>query len=660
MADKDSSIDERLRRRSVRFFILYSTLAILIIGAMIGWYMVDAIQLEMVEAYGLATHSQVNRAINSLLTPEDLKSPPNAAEYRRLNKNMQRITAGTAVAEIKIWRPDGTVIYSRDRRQVGKKYPVSDELEGALKGRPVYNFSELGEEHQAREREKYANLIEIYYPLRLVGGPGVDGAFEVRVSVGPLIRDTRHVFGYAAAGMGSLALLLIIFAQVASRLLRGRNDELRVMEGDLRDKAGALERSRERWRAIADTAVDAIVSIDPEGRIIFWNPAAARIFGHSVEEAAGRDVTMLMPERFREDHNRALSRAAAGGSVVHTGTTMELIALRKNGQEFPIALSLAESRTHDEHTFISIIRDVTESKEMEDALKDSERRFRTLVENTSECICKLDLDGNFQFMNPAGLRTYGFTDMSEVIGRHVTELAEPEYRDLLLNGLEEAKSGSVTRFQYRSRTPEGLRWFESVLSPQVDSRGNIESLVCISADITGRKEVEDRLRYLSTHDSLTGLENRGAFFNSLDREVEHSRRYGRPFSMVMLDLDHFKNINDTFGHPAGDTVLRAVAENISETCRAADVVCRYGGEEFTVIMPESDFAAARPAAERIRGAVAARDIVLGGGPTVHVTISAGVASFPADADNGKDLVDASDASLYHAKEAGRNRVWPAA
>lgn len=164
------------------------------------------------------------------------------------------------------------------------------------------------------------------------------------------------------------------------------------------------------------------------------------------------------------------------------------------------------------------------------------------------------------------------------------------------------------------------------------------------------------LRELSTRDSLTGLINHREFHRQLTEEVERSRRYGHPFSLLMLDIDHFKTINDTYGHVAGDKALRALAALIRGEVRPTDLVARYGGEEFVLVLPETAGAGALTLAERLRVRVAGHAITLTADQTISLTVSIGVASFPEDKDSVQKLVSAADQALYVAKAGGRNRV----
>lgn len=169
-------------------------------------------------------------------------------------------------------------------------------------------------------------------------------------------------------------------------------------------------------------------------------------------------------------------------------------------------------------------------------------------------------------------------------------------------------------------------------------------------------ETLDALRRLATHDELTGLLNRREFDRILSEETERARRFGRPIALIMVDIDHFKRVNDTYGHPIGDIVLREVARRLETAIRSVDRIMRFGGEEFAMLVMEMDRAAAMEVAERACRAVRDEPVPCGEVAALSVTISAGVAVMPGDASDGSALVAAADKALYTAKAGGRNRA----
>ena len=183
----------------------------------------------------------------------------------------------------------------------------------------------------------------------------------------------------------------------------------------------------------------------------------------------------------------------------------------------------------------------------------------------------------------------------------------------------------------------------------------LEVLAIQAAQAVLRAQLFEQTERLATTDGLTSLANRRTFQSRAAQALAQARRYGRACAVLITDIDHFKAVNDTYGHPAGDVVLRGVAQMLREQARDTDVVARYGGEEFAVVMPETDLRGALVIAERLREAVAARSFQTELGP-VRVTLSVGLAASPQDGTEMDALVQLADACLYRAKREGRNRV----
>jgi diguanylate cyclase (GGDEF)-like protein len=173
-------------------------------------------------------------------------------------------------------------------------------------------------------------------------------------------------------------------------------------------------------------------------------------------------------------------------------------------------------------------------------------------------------------------------------------------------------------------------------------------------------KLRETLRHQSIRDPLTGLYNRRHLEESMQRELARAQRKQSPLAVVMLDVDHFKRFNDTFGHDAGDLVLQAMGRVLREQLRASDVPCRYGGEEFVLLLPDATFEATKQRAESLRLAVQALSINQNGQPLGPISISLGIAMYPQHGDTVENLIPAADAALYRAKRGGRNRLEIAA
>ncbi len=234
----------------------------------------------------------------------------------------------------------------------------------------------------------------------------------------------------------------------------------------------------------------------------------------------------------------------------------------------------------------------------------------------------------------------------------------PDDRARFVSGFAEAATKAVPlRQELRLRRKNGEeRWVAVVCSFERDEEGVISRVYGSVADMTERRLAELRLEELAKTDALTGLMNRRSFFERLHAETARAGRFSRPLAVAMLDVDHFKHVNDTYGHAVGDMVLQQVARIIAQSVRTMDGVGRVGGEEFAVLLPETGSAAAMGVLERIRQAVAVHEMVTEHGQRVQVTVSAGVAVWQGEED-GESILRRADAALYAAKSAGRNRVF---
>ena len=196
------------------------------------------------------------------------------------------------------------------------------------------------------------------------------------------------------------------------------------------------------------------------------------------------------------------------------------------------------------------------------------------------------------------------------------------------------------------------------VTPLAGSLNLVTGYLIIFSDITRRKETEKNLQHLAVTDPLTGLFNRRHFLNIAERELQLSRRYSKPIAFLMLDLDRYKFFNDTYGHAAGDNLMKLVISVCSQNLRNTDVFSRYGGDEFYIMLPETNQEQACNLAERLREAVRNTPIDLGG-TEIRMTMSIGISATNGSEQNISlnDLLERADAAMYKAKESGRDRIW---
>lgn len=298
-----------------------------------------------------------------------------------------------------------------------------------------------------------------------------------------------------------------------------------------------------------------------------------------------------------------------------------------------------------------------------DMMREDRRLTGAVLDALTSQICILDTAGTIQFVNRAwrefALENGGsplhddigcsYLDVCRVAAGPASEEArafERGVRDVL-----EGRS-DLFEMEYPCHSPTENRWFLGIVTPL---KSELRGAVVLHANITDRKRVEIQLAKLAATDSLTSLPNRRFFLEFANREVRRAQQFGVPASVVMIDIDHFKSINDTYGHATGDEVLRRVAKAFSASIRKSDVIARLGGEEFAILLPGAGEAEARRLSEKLCLDLSESEISIGDNG-LRVTASFGVAELSArDATIAASLKRA-DAALYAAKRAGRNKV----
>jgi diguanylate cyclase (GGDEF)-like protein/PAS domain S-box-containing protein len=425
---------------------------------------------------------------------------------------------------------------------------------------------------------------------------------------------------------------------------------------DRRGSENALRVSEERFRVLTETASDAIVSADASGRIVSFNVAAEEMFELASAQAVGLPLTALMPERFRTAHTDGVARFLAGGTPRAVGTTTELVGTRcRGGGEFPIEVSLASWTIGSETHFTGIIRDISERKAAEAELRATNSVLTATLDSTADGILVTDLHGRVASVNSQFAEMWRLP--ADVIasgdGRTFTEasrdqLVDPEGFTTKIDELHRhADSSSLDTLEFKDG-----RVFERYCAPQrVD--GAIIGRVWSFRDVTERKRLEDELAHQAFHDSLTNLANQALFRDRVSHALERVTGRDTSMSVLFLDLDNFKTVNDSLGHTAGDELLVAVSQRLGGCLRTGDTAARLGGDEFAVLIEAtSTHQEAIDVADRIIGslrlpfALATKDVV--------ISASIGIA-FATPGIDGDQLLRNADLAMYTAKARGRGR-----
>ncbi|MCK4534196.1 MAG: diguanylate cyclase [Syntrophobacterales bacterium] len=402
-----------------------------------------------------------------------------------------------------------------------------------------------------------------------------------------------------------------------------------------------LIRSEEKYRTILENIEEAYFEVDLAGNFTFFNDALCGIAGLPRDELLGMsNLQYANPETAKKMYETF-------NGVYRTGKPARLAdygIIRMDGIEKTIELSasLIKDSSGNLTGFRGIVRDVTERKLAEETMRKSEERYRALFENNPIETMIVDNRGTITGYNHEKIKSgCRLPDPGDIMYR---DYAGKHKNDMYSKLMECIGSGVSKEFpdeQY------GDKFLYIKISPFP------EGAIITSIDITDHKRVEERLSHLATHDPLTGLPNRILFDDRLSLELAHAQRSSKKLAVMLLDLDNFKDINDSWGHNVGDEVLKTVGRRLSGFLRKSDSIARMGGDEFLILLPEIEEAEdARIIALKILDAFKKPFIV--GARELYTTTSIGIAIYPDDGTNPDMLMKNADRAMYSVKEQGRN------
>ena len=300
---------------------------------------------------------------------------------------------------------------------------------------------------------------------------------------------------------------------------------------------------------------------------------------------------------------------------------------------------------------------VAESLEQYAALKETETRlFEAVLFASPDPIYVLSLDGSFVYANKASADLFAIQSES-IIGKTLLDIEFPFASELQNNLQTVVAERSIYRGKFLHTLASGEeRIFEYLLAPVLNEEHDLEATVCIARDITQQALAEEQVWHSAHHDHLTGLPNRRLFLDRLAQEVKHAKRGSQPLSVLFMDLDGFKQVNDCFGHEAGDLLLCAVAERLTECVREEDTVARLGGDEFTVIITGAEHR--RDVEHVARNIKAALEMPFEiAQRSVQIYVSIGASYYPRDGANPVALLKAADQVMYKVKNAASERIF---
>jgi len=313
------------------------------------------------------------------------------------------------------------------------------------------------------------------------------------------------------------------------------------------------------------------------------------------------------------------------------------------------------TRYENQLVFDGLLLDITEQKNMEEALRQSEEKYRNILENIQEGYFEVDLAGNFTFFNDSMCRLYDYSS-KEMKGMNYRRYTDDENAKLIFQAFHRVykKNESIRELSWRVITKDGqTKYVEASVALIKDSSGKATGFKGIVRDVTERKRLEQELKNMATHDVLTGLPNRLMFSQLLNHALQTARRYKRQFAVFFIDLDRFKIINDTMGHEAGDQLLKEIANRFRQSLRAVDIVSRLGGDEFVILIEDVSKPDQIAALAQKMLAAALKPVKILG-KECRVTASIGISVYPMDGEDDQTLIKNADAAMYFAKEEGKN------
>ncbi len=466
--------------------------------------------------------------------------------------------------------------------------------------------------------------------------------------------------------------------------------ERRTAETKLRD-------SELKFRSIAESATDAIILTDGEGDIIFWNSGAQRIFGYLATEVIGQSLSYLMPRRYQDSQRDAIHKLGAGTATA-LNQLMEVHGKKKSGEEFPLELSLGTWITAKGSFYSAIIRDITDRKqveqelrlheeqleelvrkrtaelaeanrmlqieilerrEIEEELRKSEERYELAVTGGKEGLWDWNLKTDEIFFSIPWKSMLGYQDTE--VTNHPEEWlnrVHPDDLPKLNTDLTAHLDGKSDHFESEHRILQkdgSYRWVLSRGAAIRDEHGTAVRVAGIQRDIQARKLLEADWKQRAFCDALTALPNRALFMERLDQALHRIQRQRELMVAVLyVDLDYFKNINDTYGHRVGDQLLIAVSRKLKACVRPSDTLARIGGDEFTILLEDLKTSEeAIRVAERVCSEL--REPFYIDNFYIQTSGSIGVAVSSADYEKGETLLNDADLAMYLAKDQGRAR-----
>ena len=415
--------------------------------------------------------------------------------------------------------------------------------------------------------------------------------------------------------------------------------------------------SDDLYKAIFDGSSDAIYVIDPEtSKILDGNPAACHDLGISREELLQQSVLTLQHDVLDLAHWQEIVQQVR----IQQPFTFIGRHWRKDGSIFPVEVYTSVIQHAGRELFISIARNLNTTDLQREEFREKDAKLTYALNEAVDGMWDWKIDSDEVFFSPQLKKMLGYMphEMEPCVDSWKAAIHDDD-RDRVLARLEEHLNGTLPRYdaEYRLHDKEGgCIWVrDRGRVCEWDEAGAAKRIVGMVHDISNSKALEEKLRQQASYDHLTGLLNRRAGYIHFRKQLSYAQRYSQEFTLSLIDLDHFKGINDAFGHLVGDQVLKHFVRLLSGSLRQSDTLMRWGGEEFLLLLPKTDVQSGKKLVQQLNQQLQSHPHEVAG-RNIYITFSAGVACYPHHALDMDSLINSADDALYNAKAAGRNLV----
>jgi diguanylate cyclase (GGDEF)-like protein/PAS domain S-box-containing protein len=409
------------------------------------------------------------------------------------------------------------------------------------------------------------------------------------------------------------------------------------------------------YRSILETAHESFIAAAADGRIVDWNQQAERDFGWSRDEVIGRQLAdTVIPPRSWEIYREGFDHLLRTGEHTLLGRRFEMPAMRRDGSEFPVEITVSALPSDGGYRLNLFLHDISERRAGDRALREAEERFRRSFHDSAAGMAIVSTDGAWLQVNQALADLTGYTK-GELTGMAFAELTHPDDVDAEAEALDQLVAGERRRYVTEKRYVRAdgqLVWVSLSLSPVRDEDGETLYLISQMQDVTERKQTEAKLAHQAMHDPLTGLPNRILLTDRMLLAKARLRR-GGSLALLFCDLDHFKAVNDSFGHDAGDRLLIEAADRLRSILRPSDTVSRFGGDEFALLCEGVEAGAAERIASRIADVLRPPFVI--DRHEVALSASIGIVLTGDPEVDPDQLMSDADLAMYAAKQGGGAR-----